>query len=57
MLFDTRESAAYYYENSNWQLGFTGGYQFQAAPGVANFDAATFYYYLAILVTRRWKRS
>ena len=51
VLFDTRERAAYYYENSNWQLGFTGGYQFQAAPGVANFDAATFYYYLAILVT------
>ena len=51
VLFHTRERAAYYYEDSNWQLGFTGGYQFQAAPGVANFDAATFYYYLAILVT------
>jgi hypothetical protein len=51
ILFHTRDRAAYYYPDSNWQLGFTGGYQFQAAPGVADFDAATFYYYLAILVT------
>jgi hypothetical protein len=51
ILFHTRDRAAYYYANSNWQLGFTGGYKFQAAPGVADFDAATFYYYLAILVT------
>lgn len=51
ILFHTRNRAAYYYKDSNWQLGFTGGYQFQAAPGVADFDAATFYYYLAILVT------
>jgi hypothetical protein len=51
ILFHTRDRAAYYYADSNWQLGFTGGYKFQAAPGVADFDAATFYYYLAILVT------
>ena len=51
VLFHTRNRDAYYYDDSNWQLGFTGGYQFQAAPGVDNFDAATFYYYLAILVT------
>jgi hypothetical protein len=51
ILFHTRDKAAYYYSDSNWQLGFTGGYKFQAAPGVADFDAATFYYYLAILVT------
>ncbi|MCB1823561.1 MAG: DUF1214 domain-containing protein [Candidatus Competibacteraceae bacterium] len=51
ILFHTRDRAAYYYKDSNWQLGFIGGYQFQAAPGVADFDAATFYYYLAILVT------
>ena len=31
--------------------GFLGGYQFQTQPGVLNFDAATFYYTLAILVT------
>jgi hypothetical protein len=51
ILFHTRNRAAYYYANSNWQLGFTGGYKFQAAPGVADFDAASLYYYLAILVT------
>jgi hypothetical protein len=51
ILFHTRDQASYYYPNSNWQRGFIGGYQFQAAPGVADFDAATFYYYLAILVT------
>ncbi len=51
ILFHTRNQDAYYYKNSNWQLGFTGGYQFQAAPDVDDFDAATFYYYLAILVT------
>jgi len=51
ILFHTRDRAAFYYDNSNWQRGFTGGYQFEAGPGVADFDAATFYYYLAILVT------
>ncbi len=51
VLFHTREKAAYYYSNSNWQLGFMGGYKFQTEPGVLNFDAATFYYFLAILVT------
>jgi hypothetical protein len=51
ILFHTRDRDAYYYENSNWQLGFTGGYDFQTESGVLNFDAATFYYTLAILVT------
>jgi hypothetical protein len=51
LLFHTKSRDAYYYENSNWQLGFTGGYKFQNEPGVLNFDAATFYYTLAILVT------
>ena len=51
ILFHTRDKAAYYYPNSNWQLGFMGGYKFQTEPGVLNFDAATFYYTLAILVT------
>ena len=51
ILFHTRDKAAYYYPNSNWQLGFMGGYRFQTEPGVLNFDAATFYYSLAILVT------
>ena len=49
--FFTRSRNAYYYENSNWQLGFTGGFKFQSQPGVLDFDAATFYYTLAILVT------
>jgi hypothetical protein len=51
ILFHTRDKAAYYYPNSNWQLGFMGGYKFQTEPSVLNLDAATFYYYLAILVT------
>lgn len=57
ILFHTRAKEAFYYENSswrrhlNWQRGFTGGYDFQLQPGVADFDAATFYYTLAILVT------
>lgn len=50
-LFHTREPAAFYYEGSNWQRGFTGGYNFESQPGVANLDAALFYYTLAILVT------
>ena len=51
ILFHTREKAAFYYKDSNWQRGFTGGYDFQSQPGVADLDAATFYYTLAILVT------
>ena len=51
ILFQTRDKQAYYYPDSNWQKGFIGGYQFQTEPGVLNFDAATFYYTLAILVT------
>jgi hypothetical protein len=51
ILFHTRDKAAYYYEDSNWQRGFTGGYNFQLSPGVADLDGAIFYYTLAILVT------
>lgn len=51
ILFHTRNRQAYYYPDSNWQLGFTGGYKFQSEPDVLDFDAATFYYFLAILVT------
>ena len=50
-LFHTRSRDAYYYADSNWQLGFTGGYKFQTEPGVLNLDAANYYYFLAILVT------
>jgi hypothetical protein len=38
VLFHTRNRDAYYYDNSNWQLGFTGGYQFQAAPRRCGFQ-------------------
>ena len=51
ILFHTRDKAAYYYPDSNWQRGFIGGFRFQTEPGVLDFDAATFYYTLAILVT------
>ena len=51
VLFHTRDKDAYYYTDSNWQKGFIGGYKFQTEPGVLNFDAGTFYYFLAILVT------
>jgi hypothetical protein len=51
IVFQTRENASYYYPDSHWQRGFIGGYQFEVEPGVLNFDAATFYYTLAILVT------
>ena len=50
-LFHTRAKDAYYYADSNWQRGFTGGFKFQTEPGVLNLDAANFYYFLAILVT------
>jgi len=51
IVFQTREKASYYYPDSHWQRGFIGGYQFEVEPGVLDFDAATFYYTLAILVT------
>jgi len=51
ILFHTRDKAAYYYPDSNWQRGFMGGFRFQTESGVLDFDAATFYYTLAILVT------
>ena len=51
IVFRTREKDAYLYPDSHWQKGFIGGYRFETEPGVLNFDAATFYYSLAILVT------
>ncbi|MEZ5858834.1 MAG: DUF1254 domain-containing protein [Geminicoccaceae bacterium] len=51
IVFHNRDANAFYYRGSNWQRGFTGGYNFQSQPGVADFDAATFYYTIAILVT------
>src|SRR5208283_3624776 len=49
--FNTREKAALYYENSNWQLPFIGGYKFQIEPDVLNLSAYIFYYFLATGVT------
>jgi len=46
-----RDRAGYYYENSNWRLPFFGGYQFEWQPGVANLDAAAFFFFLATGVT------
>ncbi len=49
--FHWRERAGYYYENSNWQLPFVGGYKFQSQPGVLNLDGYIFYYFMATGVT------
>lgn len=49
--FHTRDKAAFYYENSNWQLPFIGGYQFLSQPGVLNMDAYIYYYFMATGVT------
>ena len=49
--FHTRNRDAYYYDNSNWQVPFIGGYKFQTAPGVLNLDGANFYYFMATGVT------
>ena len=46
-----RDRAGYYFENSNWRLPFFGGYQFEWQPGVANLDAAAFFFFLATGVT------
>jgi len=46
-----RSRAGYYFENSNWRLPFFGGYKFESQPGVANLDAAAFFFFLATGVT------
>lgn len=46
-----RDRAGYYFENSNWRLAFFGGYKFEWQPGVANLDAAAFFFFLATGVT------
>ena len=51
IMFHTRAKDAYLYPDSYWQLPFTGGYKFEAAPGVSDLDAAAFYYTLAVMVT------
>jgi len=46
-----RDRAGYFFDNSNWRLPFFGGYQFEWQPGVANLDAAAFFFFLATGVT------
>ena len=49
--FKMHEKNAYFYPNSSWRLPLFGGYKFEVAPGVANLDGATFFYYFATGVT------
>ncbi len=49
--FHTRDKEAFYYENSNWQVPFIGGYKFQTEPGVLNLSGYIFYYFMATGVT------
>ena len=49
--FHTRQKEAFYYQGSNWQLPFIGGYRFETQPHVLNMDAYIFYYFLATGVT------
>lgn len=46
-----RVRAGYYFDHSNWRLPFFGGYRFEWQPGVANLDAAAFFFFLATGVT------
>ena len=46
-----RSRDGYYYLNGNWRLPFFGGYRFEWQPGVANLDAAAFFFFLATGVT------
>ncbi len=46
-----RSRDGYYYANGNWRLPFFGGYRFEWQPGVANLDAAAFFFFLATGVT------
>jgi len=46
-----RGKEGYFFDNSNWRLAFFGGYKFEWLPGVANLDAAAFFFFLATGVT------
>lgn len=46
-----RERAGYIFEKANWRYAFFGGYKFEWQPGVANLDAAAFFFFLATGVT------
>ncbi|MFO0874134.1 MAG: DUF1254 domain-containing protein [Phycisphaerales bacterium] len=46
-----RGREGYYYDGAHWRLPFVGGYKFEWQPGVANLDAAAFFFYIATGVT------
>jgi hypothetical protein len=46
-----RQKQGYFFDNSNWRLAFFGGYKFEWQPGVANLDAAAFFFFMATGVT------
>jgi hypothetical protein len=46
-----RGKEGYFFDNSNWRLAFFGGYKFEWQPGVANLDAAAFFFFLGTGVT------
>ncbi len=46
-----RDRAGYIFDNANWRYAFFGGYTFEWQPGVANLDAAAFFFFLATGVT------
>ena len=46
-----RDKQGYFFDNSNWRLAFFGGYKFEWQPGVANLNAAAFFFFLATGVT------
>jgi hypothetical protein len=49
--FRFRGREGYYYDNAHWRLPFVGGYKFEWQPGVANLNAAAFFFYIATGVT------
>lgn len=46
-----RDRAGYIFDDANWRYAFFGGYRFEWQPGVANLDAAAFFFFLATGVT------
>lgn len=46
-----RDRAGYIFDDANWRYAFFGGYKFEWQPGVANLDAAAFFFFLATGVT------
>lgn len=46
-----RQKQGYFFNDLNWRVAFVGGYKFEWQPGVANLDAAAFFFFLATGVT------